>query len=620
MTITHRQKPSGSALGAALTTEGASSSGVDDKEPPKYHCDACSNDVTNTVRIRCADKDCPDFDLCVSCFCGGAEPVKHKTWHDYRIVKPHNFPIFSEDWDADEELLLIEAAEKNGIGNWQAIAEYVGTKGKAECEQHYLDVYVSSPYWPLPRMDLTFETSEIECRERKRQRLQQSRGITRKPHSSQPNQPKPITSGPAFHEIQGYMPCRFEFETEHENDAEQFVKDMVFNDDDTPEEIELKIMVLDIYNSRLDRRMERKKLIFERKWLDFKRMQAMEKKRNKEEKEIYNKTRVFCRLQTADDYETFVRGLIKEQQLSDRIATLQEWRQAGLTTIKQGEQYEREKQNRLAQLKTYLSLASDKLGANASGQKSQFRSQMAALQPSSGANYYRDRSNNANASAVASAASSITTAAATGGRKPANPLNISEADGVHLLTEEEQILCSTLRIMPRPYLVIKDTILKEYAKQGYLKRRQARALIKIDVNKTSRIYDFFVESGWIKAFKDPVTIPTPAAATTVTPAAAASITPATTATPAAATTATPAAAGSATPVPVTPSQQQQVTLNADDNASTTSGNVSTKDEIANTPTASADITLNNTTITPNTNSLAGSNDNATSMEPEKDES
>ncbi|CAO0796413.1 unnamed protein product [Mucor circinelloides] len=513
MTITHRQKPSGSTLSAVTNADGGGSS-IDDKEPPKYHCDACSNDVTNTVRIRCADKDCPDFDLCVSCFCGGAEPVKHKTWHDYRIVKPHNFPIFSEDWDADEELLLIEAAEKMGIGNWQAIADYVGTKGKGECEQHYLDVYVSSPNWPLPRMNLKFETSEVECRERKRQRLQQSRGMTpRKPMSSQPNNAKPITSGPSFHEIQGYMPRRFEFETEYENDAEQFVKDMVFNDDDTEEEVDLKVMVLDIYNSRLDRRMERKNLVFERRWLDFKRMQAIERKRQKEEREIYNKTRVFCRLQTEADYDMFVKGLVKEQQLRDRIATLQEWRQAGLTTIRQGEHYEREKQNRLAQLKTFVSLSSERTGPSGSAQRNTYRQQLASLATSNGANYYRDRPTHS----ASTPTPTITAAAPSGGRKPANPLNIRDADGVHLLTEEEQVLCSTLRIMPRPYLVIKDTILKEYARLGYMKRRQCRSLIKIDVNKTSRIYDFFVESGWIKAFKDPATASAAVTATAPTP-------------------------------------------------------------------------------------------------------
>jgi transcriptional adapter 2-alpha len=287
---------------------------------------------------------------------------------------------------------------------------------------------------------------------------------------------------------------------------------MVFNDDDTQEEIDLKIMVLDIYNSRLDRRMERKKLIFERRWLDFKRMQAVERRRQKEEREIYNKTRVFCRLQTEEDYEMFVKGLVKEQQLRDRIATLQEWRQAGLTTIKQGEQYEREKQNRLAQLKTFMSLSNDRMGTTSASQRNTYRSQMAALTTSNGANYYRDRQ--AQQTPIPTISTVAATAAPAGGRKPANPLNIRDADGVHLLTEEEQILCSTLRIMPRPYLVIKDTILKEYAKQGYLKRRQARALIKIDVNKTSRIYDFFVESGWIKAFKDPAAASTPSATST----------------------------------------------------------------------------------------------------------
>ncbi|CDH53207.1 ada2p [Lichtheimia corymbifera JMRC:FSU:9682] len=515
MTITHRSRP----VNATVTNTTAEGSQIDDKEPPKYHCDACSNDVTNTVRIRCADDDCPDFDLCVTCFSGGAEPMKHKTWHRYRIVKPHTFPIFTEDWDADEELLLIEAARKYGLGNWQAIADYVGTKDRSECEQHYLDVYVSSPDWPMPRMDVKFdELSESECRERKRHRLQQSRGMLPRAKAVVANANKPVTSGPAYHEIQGYMPRRFEFETEYENDAEQYVKDMVFNDDDTQEEIDLKLMVLDIYNSRLDRRAERKRLIFERGWLDFKKMQAAERRRSKEEREVYNRTRVFCRLQTASDYEMLVQGLVREQQLRDRISILQEWRKAGLTSLRQGEQYEKDKQSRLAQLKTLIQLSNDRMGAAAVTQRNTYRAQMAALSATpSGASIFRDsgrsstptQSNgshvnaSSSATAAATATSAANTAAAAGARRPANPLDISEADGVHLLTEEEQTLCSTLRILPRPYMVIKDTILKEYARQGYLKRRQARGLIKIDVNKTSRIYDFFIESGWIKSFKGP---------------------------------------------------------------------------------------------------------------------
>lgn len=508
MTITHRPKSSGSALSANVENN---NSQVDDKEPPKYHCDACSNDVTNTVRIRCADKNCPDFDLCVTCFCSGSEPVKHKTSHDYRVVKPHTFPIFSDDWDADEELLLIQAAEKNGIGNWQAIAEYVGTRNKSECEHHYLEVYVSSANWPMPPMDKVFNRlTDSDYRERKRQRLQLSRSPRKlaggsSSSSSSVTYGKPVTSQPTFHELQGYMPRRYEFETEHENEAEQNVKDMVFNEDDTQEEIDLKVMVLDIYNSRLDKRQERKRLIFERGWLEFKKLQMMEKRRQKEEREIYNKTRVFCRLQTAEDYDLFVQGLVKEQHVRDRMAALTEWRQAGLNTLRQGDQYERDKQNRLSQLKTLSLLSTDRINGSHL-QRSGHRAQMAALAPCPGAAYYkeklRDQSPYVNGHGGNSNRRQLTLLSSSQYQQ----LNIAEADGYHLLTKDEQDMCSALYMMPRPYLVIKDQILKVYAKQGFLKRKQLKDLVKIDYNKANRILDFFVENGWIKAWQDPAEV------------------------------------------------------------------------------------------------------------------
>ena len=62
----------------------------------------------------------------------------------------HSFPIFDNEWGADEELLLIEGAENFGIGNWQDIADHVGSKSRDECEAHYLQVYVNSQTWPLP--------------------------------------------------------------------------------------------------------------------------------------------------------------------------------------------------------------------------------------------------------------------------------------------------------------------------------------------------------------------------------------------------------------------------------------------------------------------------------------
>jgi hypothetical protein len=81
----------------------------------------------------------------------------------------------------------------------------------------------------------------------------------------------------------------------------------------------------------------------------------------------------------------------------------------------------------------------------------------------------------------------------------AAPLNLANAPSLHLLTPAEQTLCSQLRILPKPYLVIKETLVREYARRGgKLRRREARELVKIDVNKTSRVWDFLVQAGYLR--------------------------------------------------------------------------------------------------------------------------
>ncbi|ORZ06484.1 hypothetical protein BCR42DRAFT_427211 [Absidia repens] len=351
---------------------------------------------------------------------------------------------------------------------------------------------------------------------------------------------KAFASGPAYHEIQGYMPKRKEFEVEYDNDAEQVIKDLSFYGDDTEQDIRLKLIMLGIYNNKLDRRAESKHFIFERHWLDFRAQRLAERKRTRK---LISDTRVFCRLQTAEDYDQFIKGLVREHELRERIAQLQHWRQGGVTTFQQGEQYEQDKVDRVEYLKASLEAAHDQLqfhatvpgicansndmGNGIGGIGSTTTLRRLELQR---VKQLQEQEQESKIAGSISAPLSSSTAAPPPvhptlatlmssrplqnvpskskskpppptGRKPANPLDISNTDGVDLLTPEEQVLCSTLRLLPRPYLVIKDTILKEYAKQGFLKRRATRALIKIDVNKTSRIYDFFIESGWITATK-----------------------------------------------------------------------------------------------------------------------
>ena len=69
-------------------------------------------------------------------------------------------------------------------------------------------------------------------------------------------------------------------------------------------------------------------------------------------------------------------------------------------------------------------------------------------------------------------------------------LTLSGASCFNLLTDQEKQLCSELRILPKPYLFVKQTILRESARRGgQLQRREVRAMFRIDANKVNRIFD-----------------------------------------------------------------------------------------------------------------------------------
>jgi transcriptional adapter 2-alpha len=51
--------------------------------------------------------------------------------------------------------------------------------------------------------------------------------------------------------------------------------------------------------------------------------------------------------------------------------------------------------------------------------------------------------------------------------------------------------------LPKHYIVIKDTIVRESLRLGYLSTRDAQAMLNIDVRKTGRLYDFFVSAGFV---------------------------------------------------------------------------------------------------------------------------
>ncbi|KAF8444977.1 hypothetical protein L210DRAFT_326058 [Boletus edulis BED1] len=508
----------------------------------QIQCDSCMCDLTHSVRIKCADPVCEPgdgVDICPACLCAGKEFSKHKRGHAYRVIELHSYPIFSEDWGADEELLLIEGISKAGLGNWQMIAEHVGTRTKEDVEEHYNYVYVDSPNWPLPRMNVEFNVDPEEFQQRKRRRMSAMNDAVQPPPKVAP------TSAPGVHEVATFLPGRLEFEHELDNEAEELVKDLEFgiclayggdqiiedeNDVDvkaraqmleerksveenrpmsqpptnvvkseepsssdqqttgeddpnseeptqpppfeTEDSLAFKLTMIEMYNQRVAKRHEAKAIMFERGLLEYKKMQAAEKKRAKEEKDIVQRLRPFARLQTAEDYEVFAADILYEAMLRKRIQELQQYRRMGLTTAADVDKSEMDSIRRI-QLKTNLTrdyYASERLNQlrGGTGRESEGRKS-------------HDRESTPKVTANATGTSAA--------RRPPAPLNLANSPSLHLLTPAEQALCSQLRILPKPYLVIKETL--------------------IDVNKTSRVWDFLVQAGYLKITPDPQPIAAP---------------------------------------------------------------------------------------------------------------
>ena len=246
----------------------------------------------------------------------------------------------------------MEGSEIYGLGSWADIADHIGGgRTKEDVRQHYIDTYINSAKFPVPdvsnmdAMELDKITKE-DFQAKKKRRIEARKAAANA--SPLPPKSKPTTSGPSCHEVQGYMPGRLEFESEFDNDGEHAVAAMFFEPGDginpttgtLEPEVELKLTVMDIYNAKLTQRAQRKKVMFEHGLLEYRKNQAGEKRRTKEEREILAKSKPFARLMNKRDYEEFSEGLIKEASLRQAVSMLQEWRKNGIITFEGGESYD----------------------------------------------------------------------------------------------------------------------------------------------------------------------------------------------------------------------------------------------------------------------------------------
>lgn len=494
-----------------------------------------NNKLIRPIQVRIQCTVCRDYDLCVPCFSEGRSTRDHNPQtHPFHVIEQHSIPIFTEDWGADEELLLLEGAEMYGMGSWGDIANHIGGfRSKEEVRDHYIETYINSPNFPLPeRADpadtrLSDSIPRDEFQVRKKRRIEECKEALKNAPPTVPKQ-KPTASVPSCHEVQGYMPGRLEFETEHLNDAEEVVQHMQFEPGDginpvTGElepEMELKMTMMEIYNAKLTARADRKRTIFGHNLLEYRKNTAWEKKKTKEERELFHKVKPFARTMNHEDFEEFYRGLEYEHNLRIAIQQLQEWRRMQITDLRSGERYEIEKAQRKSRgppLSLFDRMSSSRVS----------KPLQAAADPASRAVAFLAPDYTPTARTPSTLPTATTPAIPdppTPPQKMASvctnpkiripvtplpdnvpngsaPLVLSDDGSVpdlHLLTPDERNLCSVLRLRPKPYIALKEMIVAEAARQGgYLTCETVCNLSKVDASKGSRLFDFFVRCGWV---------------------------------------------------------------------------------------------------------------------------
>uniref|UniRef100_A0A6Q2XJL7 Transcriptional adapter n=1 Tax=Esox lucius TaxID=8010 RepID=A0A6Q2XJL7_ESOLU len=412
-------------------------------KPP---CRGCSSNLVEPY-IKCAECGPSSFLLCLQCFTRGFEYKKHESDHKYEIMTS-DFPVLEPGWTAQEEIALLEAVMDCGFGNWQDVAYQMRTKSKEECEGHYMKNFINNPLFSSTLLSL-------------RQMEEARTADTAIPFKPTDDPPRPTFDSMLSRDMAGYMPARADFMEEFDNYAEWDLKDIDFVDDDSDILHALKIAVVDIYHSRLKERGRRKKTSFIHSpcpkgrvlevWLYntvftlqyCSCLSVLERRYPKEVQDLYDAMRRFARVVGPIEHDKFIESHARAK-VYERVKRVRE--------------EERRKRTMLVDVLQYIQ---DGRACQ------QWLSKQAAI-----------------------VSLSIR-------RRSAPPLNLTGLPGTEKLNDREKELCQVVRLVPGAYLEYKQALLNECRRQGGLRLAQARALIKIDVNKTRKIYDFLIKEGYI---------------------------------------------------------------------------------------------------------------------------
>ncbi|XP_050409918.1 transcriptional adapter 2-alpha [Patella vulgata] len=440
-------------------------------------CSGCSS-VLIEPYIRCIQCSENNVQICLHCFANGVEFDNHESNHSYIMIR-NDFSIFEKRWTAMEEINLLKAIEEYGYGNWKEIADQVKSKSGSECERHYNKHYIDNPTQSLPEFtepEISFHPAPIVFK------------LCDDP-------PRPSEGSTIINDMGGYFAARGDFTIEYDNYCEldiSQIDDVDDNDDDDDDEdslweedkklmSDLKFAAVQIYHTCLKERDRRKKIIRDYGLINMSKIFVTNKRYERTIRSLVDGLRCFSTLFTPIEYDQYLETLHYERELKQEIMRLKEYRQNGITKLRnirlfkvlnKRREVTRSKRHLLSDLLTYVQ---DEDNCKSWLQRQAFIETM-----SKGGNVPLP----------------------TAPRKAPAPLDITGYPGYDKLSQNDKEICTTIRLVPEAFMEFKKVLIKECQKLGCLKLAQARSLIKIDVNKTRKLYDHLISDGTIN--KDPL--------------------------------------------------------------------------------------------------------------------
>eukprot|EP01029_Cantina_marsupialis_P031366 TRINITY_DN900_c0_g2_i2.p1 TRINITY_DN900_c0_g2~~TRINITY_DN900_c0_g2_i2.p1 ORF type:complete len:334 (+),score=76.01 TRINITY_DN900_c0_g2_i2:118-1119(+) len=287
-------------------------------ERNRIRCSSCRADVLHSPFIKCTR--CKNIVMCAECFSKGRETKKHKKTHPYRVGDNLNLPMTKDGWSANDCLLLLEAIEIFGLGNWTDIANHL-FREEDDCRDHW-NLLCSKEVFPKIDESLLFPASIKGMQEAQQKKDFIERKIEPAKETDSIAQRNKRKKASSTMEHAGYMRLRNDFDVEPDNDADLILADLHFTPEDDEDSRKKKQGLIQIYNQKLDHREEMKDFVVRRNKLDWKRITAAERKLTQDERNLRQDLAPIERFVPPELHEELIQGLLMEMRDIEKLRKL----------------------------------------------------------------------------------------------------------------------------------------------------------------------------------------------------------------------------------------------------------------------------------------------------------